>query len=55
MRATYEQMTRGKSDAEKAEIKDRFREEFNQGRGDGGDRGRSDYSRGGDSRRGRGR
>ena len=55
MRATYEQMTRGKSDAEKAQIKERFREEFNQGRGDGGDRGRSDYSRGGDSRRGRGR
>ena len=50
MRATYEQMTRGKSDAEKAEIKERFREEFNEGSGDGGNRGRSD-----DSRRGRGR
>ena len=50
MRATYEQMTRGKSDAEKAEIKERFREEFNQGRGDGGDRGRSDYSRRGRDR-----
>ena len=55
MKATYEQMTRGKSDAEKAEIKERFREEFNEGSGDGGNRGRSDYSRGGDSRRGRGR
>ena len=55
MRATYEQLTRGKSDAEKAEIRSRFREQFSRGSGDGGDRGRSDYSRGGDSRRGRGR
>ena len=55
MRATYEQLTRGKSDAEKAEIRSRFREQFSRGSSDGGDRGRFDYSRGGDSRRGRGR
>ena len=55
MRATYEQLTRGKSDAQKAEIRSKFREQFSRGSSDGGDRGRSDYSRGGDSRRGRGR
>ncbi|MBO24783.1 MAG: hypothetical protein CMO65_06245 [Verrucomicrobiales bacterium] len=50
IRATYEQMTRGKSDAQKAEIGRKLREELSRGRSDGGDRGRSDYSR-----RGRGR
>ena len=59
MRATYEQLTRGKSDADKEKIRAQFREQFSRGSSDSSrsDRGRSDYSRdrGGDSRRGRGR
>ena len=50
MRSTYEQLTRGKSDAEKVKIREQFAAEFRGGSGDSGS-----SKRGGDSRRGRGR
>ncbi len=53
MRSTYEQLTRGKSDAEKVKIREQFAAEFRGGSGGSGDSGSS--KRGGDSRRGRGR
>ena len=53
MRSTYEQLTRGKSDAEKVKIREQFAAEFRGGSGSSGDSGSS--KRGGDSRRGRDR
>ena len=43
------------STEQREQIRSRFREQFSQGRSDGEDLGRSDYSHVGDSRRGRGR